>query len=149
MKKYFFAFIFIFACASTSQMSKPQYVGYNTFDASFDKVWNAVLQVLGEGGFPIGAIEKESGIITTDFVTFTYDVLSSAECPKAIINLLNWKEGQIRMNILVRKINENSTQVTIRSVIMGFEHSWGRWNYCNSTGVIENQIFNAVAKRIQ
>jgi hypothetical protein len=41
-----------------------------TFHATYDKVWAATVGALADEGAPIQVVEKESGLVTTQFVQF-------------------------------------------------------------------------------
>ena len=41
-----------------------------TFEEPYDSVWSAVVEALSDGGLPVKYIDKDSGLITTEFVRF-------------------------------------------------------------------------------
>src|SRR5687768_6141996 len=58
-------------CAASQRMTvRAPVQSSERYEASYDKVWAATVGSLAEIGAPIQVVEKESGLITTQFVQF-------------------------------------------------------------------------------
>ena len=117
-----------------------------SYAADFNTTWRAVLDVLNDWSMPITAIEKESGIIVTDFVimkapsdAFPMGPMGSMELPQA---------GRLKLNISVREENGKTT-IKINAhherLTQHFGEMSASWKAQNSTGHTEFAIFMSVS----
>ena len=84
------------------------------YNADYDAVWKAVVSVLIKDKQPIKLLEKESGVVTTDFVL-----------EKGAGALGLW-DRRYTLNILVSKITDESTQLQV-SVYMQLRFCNQEW----------------------
>lgn len=132
------------SCAGTKFVVIPSEEKTYVFEYDLDTVWTKLIFVLNEQELPITTIEKESGIIVTDFVLF--DAKSSFGKSVLQIGTLEFvKEGRYRLNILATKRGKASTSVRINAHIEKFsqelmENTYS-WKPQLSNGYIEKQIF--------
>lgn len=101
--------IFLLACTLTgcisAQMRDTTY--YSNRDINFPKdynsCWQNLLDVLSDGNEPIVTIEKESGILVTEFVSIIQDsLIRYARVPYGIMGT-GYSEGKYKLNIRVKK----------------------------------------------
>ena len=59
------------------------------FDKNFEEVWEATVSVLSEEEYPIRTIEKDNGLIITDFVIFTKGLSVEREIDKVAVRPLS------------------------------------------------------------
>jgi hypothetical protein len=143
--------------------SKPVYPTDRNYNTTFDKVWNSALKTISY--FPLTIIEKNSGIINTDWITYI-DTLK--------VNI--WRGliggGQVddkmptevmhRLNILVTQ--KDSTTVNVKIIryakarpyiqTMGGAGNWEPSVEANFEQVLsntqtENQILNEIDEMLQ
>lgn len=116
------------------------------FEASYDDVWQALILVLNEDELPICTIEKESGVIVTDFVRFgPYSSFAQNCLEEGLLETI--KEGRYRLNVLVIQRGPESVSVRINAHIEKFSKlffGWYRWHSQATNGYIEYQIFQAI-----
>jgi len=135
------------SCSYTAAV-KSDIVDYKIFDAPLDKVWTATVGAITDSDYnSIENIEKDSGLITTGYVSFRGIGDQIANKPK--ISLGTWSQGRYRLNILIVEYGENKAKVTVKSIIEGFEDNvTGSWHLCHSKGVLEENIFNEIGERL-
>ena len=110
---------------------------------SFDDVWRAAIAVVTEEEWPIQVIEKESGIITTDFVIMGGNVHEDIDCGKSMYGTeirLIADRVRCKLSIHITRVGE-STQLRLNTHIEAYYEGWQN---CNSTGAIEAQIFEMI-----
>ena len=146
-------------------MQPEDFEDSQTFSASFDKIWEALVDSISDMEFPIESIEKDSGLITTGFVnlgefhietpqsnawkrdwtTHPYVTCDSKDC----LDIPGTVRGKLSC-----VVTENDAGVRIR-VNTHFEGQKKRTNFatmastydwvnCNSTGEVEAMIFAKV-----
>jgi len=156
MRKFYLLVVLlsaILAGCATTQMVKPTIQDTDVIQAPFDKVWGAVVATLAEMALPIESIEKESGLVTTKFVTFASGILAEKEIDRIAqrppVLLAIWSQGRYTVSIFVTSIDENTTKIKITTHIEAFENNLTKsWHVCYSKGVIERQILVSVRLKI-
>lgn len=117
-----------------------------TFLCSFDTVWRSTMSVLTDREEPISAIEKESGIIVTDFVLFYEGHFDKTVLPMGALEII--KQGRYKLNIVVQEV-EGKTLVRVRAHIeklsKAFMENYYTWKPVQSGGLIENEILEQIA----
>lgn len=110
------------------------------YDASYDEVWDATVRAFADYNMPIDNIEKDSGIIASDWVGAE---TSWMDCGSA--GLGSHTDRQFRVNTLIRRGSDGTnvrvnTLFQTREVPMG--GGYGTWKQCSGTGELE-QILHA------
>jgi len=155
MKKFFIintvCFIFIIGCATVPV--RPTIQDTQIINAPFDKVWEALVATLAEMGLPIESIEKESGIVTTDFVIFASGLATEKVLGKVAVYptslLYIWSTARYKLSIFAIKKGEDATKVKITTHIEAYESNvTHNWMVCYSKGVIEKRIFESIKMKI-
>lgn len=112
------------------------------YDADFNTTWRVVIDVLNDRSLPITTIEKESGIIVTDFVIISPSAPLILVQPPEIA-----RQGRYKLNISVVSASEK-TKVRINAhferLSTGFLENFPTWKPQNSTGVLEAELFEAI-----
>jgi hypothetical protein len=99
--------------------------------------------------YPVKAIEKESGLITTEFVSLPagYNNVNQTQwilSPEGF--LTTWDGLRMNLSILANEVEPGKTQVTIHTHFEAFENNVSKsWIVCQSNGSLENQILDKVA----
>lgn len=140
--------LFFFACASAPKARMIE----NSFsiESDYDSTWSAVIETFAELQLPIDNMEKDSGLITTDWIEFTGQTNEGyCDCGGLGINIEVNRLG--KFNIFVRKTTEDSCQMTVNCMYeqtIKFADSISR-RKCVSTGNLEREIFNLVTTKIK
>ena len=139
---------FLFAsCASTP----PPRIIENSFaiEGNYDSVWSAVIETFAELQIPIDNMEKDSGLITTDWIDFTGQTNEDyCDCGNLGINIERSRTG--KFNAFLKRDAENSCKLTVNCQ---FEQtfSFGDNLYkrkCVSTGTLEREIYDRVLAKL-
>jgi len=142
----------LLAGCAPPQMVKPTIQDTVVIQAPFDKVWGAIVSTLAEMALPIESIEKESGLITTKFVTFASGIFAEKKidriAQKPPLFLASWSQGRYTLSVFVAPVGEDATKIKITAHIEAFERTTKGWHVCYSKGVIEKQIFDSVKSKI-
>lgn len=136
--------LLLVGCATT-QPERPPIEARRTFHAPFDKVWAATVGTLSED-YPVQVIEKSSGLISTEFVLGSVSTYGYA--PSVFLG--TWSNGRHRVTALVRKVDEQNTEVKLTVHLEAFEfnvtHAWHVWD---SNGTLELLLFNRIGGEIR
>jgi uncharacterized lipoprotein len=133
------------ACATAPMPRQIQ----NSFpiDQPFEKVWQAVIETFAELNLPIMNMEKASGLITTDWISFRgqKDEAGYCSCGKAGFPFSE-VERKGKFNVYVKKIEEASCEIKVNS---SFEATAAYQDAiksisCISTGNLEKEIYELV-----
>lgn len=130
----------------------------------FDAVWQNIIELLATYNMPIKNLDKNSGFISTDYKLVTGDVLQYMMCQGASSTF----SGKVELtnhggnlNVLVKKINEDSTKVTVNTFYSCTANKYRYANListtyvfessskvdCTSTGILEKAIFDYISSK--
>ena len=151
------ALVILVGCATTPPV-QPNTPLRDTevFASPFPKVWSALIATLAEQAYPIEVIEKESGVVTTRFVTFTggkTDAQIDAVAVKPNYPLATWESGKYTLSIFVAKTNSLTTTVKVTShieaLVKPFMVDVPNWVGCDSKGVMEKRLFDVIKEKLK
>lgn len=128
------------------------------YAADFDPAWNAVNDVLTEKRLPIKAIEKESGLVTTEFVNSGARYIYWGKTNEAGQEMSTWAEKtRYFLNIRVREREGGGTTVDVlpHFEYMRYEYNSvlkrsveAGWEACDSHGDVEREVYDALAAKL-
>lgn len=116
-----------------------------TIQAGYDPTWAAVVDVFAERDWTITNMEKDSGLITTDWMGVTADT-PYADCGGS--GIASVRATQVRFNVLVREQDDRAT-VRVNTSFRQLRSFDGREILvdCTSRGGLEREIHLEVARR--
>jgi len=143
----------------------------NTFpvDKPFDSVWQAVIEAFAELNLPIDNLERDSGLITTDWINFQEQNPENGycDCGKVLIpqsSSPDWimgrpiKEEDVtaktyttfkvrgRFNVFVKESEQGPCEIKINSI---FETDFDtEQKSCLSTGRLEASLYKIIQKKL-
>ena len=140
-------FVLLVALAATlagCAVAPPQY----TFDKSwsiehdYDKVWAAIIDILAEHNIPIQTIEKDSGLLVTEWISLGFPAKwmdTIVDCGTA--GILTVGNRSLRFNMVLREQGESS-RLTINCNFMEFRSygNQGGNTPCSSRGTMELRL---------
>jgi hypothetical protein len=138
-------FLLLASCASSPVPRQIQ----NSFpiDQPFEKVWQAVIETFAELNLPIMNMEKASGLITTDWISFRGQKNETGYCSCGRARFpLSEVERAGKFNVYVKKIDEDSCEIKVNSVFektAAYEDVVEK-QFCVSTGKLEKEIYDLV-----
>ena len=137
--------------APTSNISSVPLRTKATFSVSRDRVWPLLVSEVGLQ-YPVRAIEKDSGLITTDFVTLPagYNNMNAASwiVPPGGF-LATWSGLRMNMKILAVETEPGKTLVTINCHYEAYESNVMKgWIVANSNGRIESAILAKIESSV-
>jgi hypothetical protein len=133
-------------------VSNYDIVKSSAINKTFNEVWTKIISWFAENNIPIRILNKESGYISTYSESIADYKLSIADCGNpSDYNFLC--DIHTSFNIVVEKISDNTTKITINIMFTGWECSsqndiikkLTKLN-CLSTGVLEKEILNYIDK---
>lgn len=121
-------------------------------EAAFNEVWQAVIESFAEFQFPIMNMEKDSGLITTDWIDFTGQKNTDyADCGKPVFGLAEGSRNG-RFNVFVKRTSANSCEVKVncmyRQTLVKLNGDFYKNKSCISTGKLEADMFEIVKSKI-
>lgn len=137
------------ACAGCATAPAPRtIINAFSFSTSLDTVWSATVETFAELNLPIDNMEKDSGLITTDWINFTGTGNKEwCDCGGLGIAVENSRRG--KFNVFVK---QTGTTVSVR-VNCQFQQvaSLGGTvvnRECVSTGSLESRINSLIASKV-
>jgi hypothetical protein len=120
--------------------------------ASKEKVWPLIVSEVGLN-YPVQAIEKDSGLLTTQFVQMpvgfnNVGMERYVYPPRGF--LATWGGLRMSMQILAVESEPGKTTVTVRTHYEAFESNVSKsWIVVNSNGFIENQLLSSIEQKLK
>ena len=151
--KVFVLFCLIFYLSGCGTAPKPREI-VNSFPINKppEAVWQAVIETFAELNLPILNMEKVSGLITTDWISFRgqKDEVGYCSCGKARFPFSE-VDRQGKFNVYVKKINGDSCEIKVNSIFektSGYENQTEKTG-CVSTGKLEAEIYRLVNEKLK
>jgi hypothetical protein len=110
-------------------------------NADFDAVWSATIQTFGDMGLPIASLEKESGLITTDWILVD-DPRVTMDCGE------NPRNPEVRFNVYIQRTNLGA-EMTITTAMRALREDGTTLQRCESTGAYEEEIQGRVRRKVE
>lgn len=165
MKKFFLYLLIIIQIIGCSSYKPPktyQFQNWADYGLPFDEVWSRVIRFFAESGISIKTMDKASGFIVTDNISFTGGLGEYLDCGEPAKNPFAYAriENPIgNFNIYITKISEQATRVQIKTFYKALysvyqyddyrktfiKHS-DSWINCNSTGFLEIGLLRYIAQ---
>lgn len=115
-------------------------------EASFDQVWIAVIETFAELNLPILNMEKDSGLITTDWIRVPEDYADCGFSEIAIDEL----EGKFNVFVkpadIVTNFSVNTSYRSLRRILFPEERQ--AYVDCYSTGELEKSMNEIIQQKI-
>lgn len=151
--KYFCLIIFVIIFYSNaraqenSTLPSDSIKNSKVFSHSFEKIWTASLEIVSEKGWPIQTIDKGSGIIVTDFITFDLsEIPLNFHVPNGT-GMLFLLGHDFRINIFIINISDNKTNVRINFYPKEIKNFPTIAKRITSQGKLEIEFFNMIEKK--
>jgi hypothetical protein len=122
-----------------------------TFVASKDRVWPLLVSEVGLE-YPVRVIEKESGLISTDWVDLPagFNNMGATQWifpPGGF--LATWDGLRMNMKIMAVETEPGKTQVTVNCHYEAFESNVQKtWLVAQSNGAVENAILSKIERQL-
>lgn len=117
-----------------------------TFQAPKNVVWPLLIAEVGLN-YPVKALEKESGLITTDFVSPIPGPEICAIRPFVLLGC--WNNTRMTLSALVTEPMPGTTHVVIRMHFEAFEfNTLKSWMVCTSTGWLEHKLLDKIGEQL-
>ncbi|MGH8017748.1 MAG: hypothetical protein ACREIA_05560 [Opitutaceae bacterium] len=139
-------------CATTSSPAGAQPERTRAvIHASKDKVWPLLVSEVGLN-YPVAAIEKESGLITTAFVSIPVGPDNMYMNRYVIVRpifLATWNGLRGKLSVLAVETAPGQTQVTITAHYEAYESNVLKTTLVMPTnGVVENRILSSIEQKL-
>lgn len=142
----------IYGCAGIAPAPR-QIAKAFPIEAPFDEVWQAVIESFAELQLPIQNMEKDSGLITTDWIDFSGQKNTGyCDCGKPRFGLLEGSRSG-RFNIFIKKTSGNSCEVNVncmyRQTLVKLNGDFYKNKSCVSTGNLEAEMFELIKSKLK
>lgn len=149
--------VLVLSCQGYVPPKKYNFEKTRVIEKSFDETWSKLIQWFGNNNTPIKTIDKSSGIISTEYDLRADNASSYLDCGTSGFGAsVKTNDFKGNFNIVVEKVQDKSTKVTINCFFKGvradLEYVGGKYVNvdknidCNTTGVLESQLFEYIAK---
>jgi len=144
------ACLMIYSCATAP--APRQITKAFPIEATFDEVWPAVIESFAELNLPIQNVEKDSGLITTDWISFTGQKNTDyCDCGGLGISVERSREG--RFNVFVKRTSDSSCEVVVnciyRQTLETIKGTLAGTRSCVSTGILEADMFEIIKSKLE
>lgn len=120
------------------------------YSAPFDRTWDSVIQIFAERNWPISTLEKDSGIIVTDWVGFSeQEEVADCGTPGGLSHI---GDRRMRFNVYVQRQDNGGSHLRVNTRTEAYictGSNCGNWYACNSTGKLEGMITAMVSRRLR
>jgi len=162
MKNLLALFLSILLCGCVVPQPTSPPPAERTYDATKAVVWPRLVSAI-EGDYPVKVVDKETGLITTDFVLLPSGFsgcemirwvyppdFSDCQMIRSVdpsdVMLPEWAGLRMKLTARVSEPQAGQTRVSIRTQYEAFENSVFKcWVACNSIGSLENDILGGLA----
>jgi hypothetical protein len=144
-KSWFCIFLVLFIGCAT--MRRPVVVPFEReviIDASFDKSWEGIIEILSGRDVEVETLDKEKGFIKTVPKQISREeLLNLTEVPHVVFAV--WFKGRYSLSFFAQRLGVNRTRIKISSSIEGYDgNATYRWHVCSSKGVLEEEIISSI-----
>ncbi len=133
------------ACATPPQIHEFQKTW--TVPSDYDQTWSATVQLFAENGWPIATLEKDSGIIVSDWVNLGTQG-GHADCGSPGLAIVQGRES--KFNVFIQD-DESGPILTINTNFRekrSFDNQ-SFYSACTSTGSLESSLHSQIMARIK
>ena len=118
-----------------------------TVPSTYDKAWSATVQLFAENGWPITTIEKDSGIIVSDWVSLGTQS-GHADCGSAGLAIVQRREA--KFNVFIQE-SDSGPVLTVNTNFRELRSFDNQSFYadCTSTGSLEAHLHSQILARIK
>ena len=128
----------------------------STIDSDFDNVWSAVIEYFVAAGLPIATIQKDSGLIVTEWMnaentTGQLENKTICDCGPAYAHtVLPWTRG--KFSVFVKRLDDGASEMRVSCTFQQYRapDQGGRGEVvgCNSTGSLEKAFQEFVLAKV-
>ena len=154
----YFLFLFV-GCATFKPPTTYKFENQRTYNKTYDEVWEKAIEYFALNATPVKNIDKQSGFVASDMNLSISNYPEYSDCgigERGLFHIITIINPIGHFNVLIKKINENQTNVIITVVFSATIESQIATSYgvqyrydktsCNSKGVMEKQFLNYIAK---
>ena len=140
-------------CATPApKQSLPPLQTAETFESPKFAVWPLVVEEISQQ-YPIKVIEKDSGLITTEFVSINAGFANNnawryVQPPGGF--LATYDGLRVTLTAIVTEVETNKTRVNLKTHYEAFEDNVSHsWKVCESNGSLESAMLQKVRSRLR
>jgi hypothetical protein len=150
VKKWFLCLLVLLcACAPPKTYTFDKMFNHT---ADFDKVWTAVIETFGELNLPVENMEKDSGLIVTDWISVAEGKKACDYCDcggAGLVWVARGTEG--KFNVFVKRMESGGCSITVNTSFRQLRQSdagGSKYATCNSSGQLETRINTLVSEKL-
>ena len=120
--------------------------------ADYDAVWSEVVECFAIGNLPISTIEKDSGLIVTEWMDARGRSNTKerfCDCGSAALEIPNWTRG--KFSVFAKETNDGSVDLRVTCMFQQKRPFGDTWSivHCNSTGFLEGLVQDYVRAKVE
>jgi hypothetical protein len=145
LKAIFVIPVLLSACATEPKAHEFQKTW--TVPTTYDQAWSAAVQLFAENEWPIATLEKESGIIVSDWINIG---LKSGHADCGSPGLAGVDRREAKFNVFLKDY-ESGTALTVNTNLRElriFDHR-SVYRDCTSTGSLESNLHSQLLAMIK
>lgn len=147
LKPFLVLTLCLVSCATAPQVHEFQKTW--TVQSSYDKTWSATVQLFAEHGWPISTLEKDSGIIVSDWVR-----LNAAEAAEFADSgnsgLAYVRSREAKFNVFIQDAGSSPSLTVNTSFREQRSFDTQVWyQECTSLGVLEAKVYGEIVSRVE
>jgi hypothetical protein len=123
------------------------------YDAPLETVGKVLLTLMAEYDLKVIGIEREEGVIRTEFKEFEADSENGREVLQAVSSSEQIQKGRYRLDVLFFEIDESSVRVQVDCDIEKFSGTHAvanfHWQDQPSNGYIEKRVLDTLEDRLR
>jgi len=125
-----------------------------TIKGDYDKTWAAIVEYFAVGNLPIKTIEKDSGLIVSDWMdasdgTGMREDKTICDCGGAGLTIQKWTRG--KFSVFAKKIDDSSCDMRVTCTYQQYRtfSDAGNTVNCNSNGNLEKMLHDYVRAKVE
>jgi hypothetical protein len=143
----------LLGCATPRSPVAPQSarLTYRTYDAPKTVVWPVIVSQIA-GSYPVKAVEKESGLLSTEFVSmnvgYNNSHMSEFVYPPRVF-LGTWSGFRMTLTVLITEPEPGKTTVNLKTHYEAFENNVSHsWLVCQTNGRAEGDLLDKIGQAL-
>jgi hypothetical protein len=145
-----FPLILLFGCVTTPQQHTKLPTS-REFNAPMDAVWPLLVNEIASQ-YQIKVIEKQSGLLTTDFISMPAgfnNANSQQWVYQPSVFLSTWNGLRMNLSAVATQPQTNKTVISLTAHFEAFEDNiYKQWLVCDTRGSLESGILDAINAKL-
>ena len=147
-------FIFINCGPNIRYVNKPHIKNSLTLKATYNNIWEHIIEICFEESYPIKKTDEERGLIMTDFMKLLFSEANDREHITPSVMRTNpflfskrYSHGKYFLMIFVSRESENRTKIKVETYIELYDNILKDYETAYSRGYFEEEFLKLILSK--